>query len=179
MKCFWMRMTFDLFDELLNSEMFCFFHNCMWQSWYSEVNVYFLELGGLLSTHGFTVLVWSSSSYLSTICTGIDTQLWMDFGPSTGLTVLVECLVPSRPNKKSFSISWVNCCSPTGLTVLDNWVFGFGWIRWVSLLLQATSESNSFIQLCLKEIVGGGRGDTYTFSYVISPVSIIIAFEIQ
>ena len=21
---------------------------------------------------------------------------------------------------------------PTGLTVLDNWVFGFGWIRWVS-----------------------------------------------
>ena len=34
----------------------------------------------------------------------------MDFGPSTGLTVLVECLVPSRPNKISFSISWVNGC---------------------------------------------------------------------
>ena len=38
LKCFSMRMTFDLFDELLNSEIFCFFHNCMWQSWYSEVN---------------------------------------------------------------------------------------------------------------------------------------------
>ena len=24
-----MRMTFDLFDELLNTEMFCIFHNCM------------------------------------------------------------------------------------------------------------------------------------------------------
>ena len=35
----------------------------------------------------------------------------------------------------------------------------------MSLLLPATSESNSFIQLSLKEIVGGGRGDTYTFSY--------------
>ena len=50
-----------------------------------------------------------------------------------------------------------------GSSVLDNWVFGFGWIRWVSLLLPATSESNSFIKLSLKEIVGGGRGDTYTF----------------
>ena len=88
----------------------------------------------------------------------------MDLDPSTGLLVLVEFLVPSRPNKTSFSISWVNGCSPTGLTVLDNWVFGFGWIRWVSLLLPATAESNCFIQLSLKEIVGGGRGDTYTFS---------------
>ena len=40
---------------------------------------------------------------------------------------------------------------PTGLSVLDNWVFGFGWIRWVSLLLPATSESNSFAssQMCM------------------------------
>ena len=35
----------------------------------------------------------------------------------------------------------------TGLSVLDNWVFDFGWIRWESLLLPATSESNSSIQL--------------------------------
>ena len=67
----------------------------------------------------------------------------------------------------------------TGLTVLNNWVLGLGWIRWVSLLLPATSESNSFIQLSLKEIVGGGRGDTYTFSYMISPDSITTTFEIQ
>ena len=37
-----MRMIFDLLYKLLNSEMFCFFHNCMWQSWYSEVNVVLL-----------------------------------------------------------------------------------------------------------------------------------------
>ena len=35
---------------------------------------------------------------------------------------------------------------PTGLSVLDNWVLGFGWIRWVSLLLPATSESNSDVR---------------------------------
>ena len=65
-----------------------------------------------------------------------------------------------------------------GLTVLELG-FGFGWIRWVSLLLPATSESTSFIQLSLKEIVGGGRGDAYTFSYMISSDFITIAFEMQ
>ena len=29
LKCFSMKMTFDFLDELLNAEMFCFFHNCM------------------------------------------------------------------------------------------------------------------------------------------------------
>ena len=52
--------------------------------------------------------------YSSSFFIGIDTQLCVDSNP------------------------------PTGLTVLDNWVFGFGWIRWVSLLLPATSESKSF-----------------------------------
>ena len=69
--------------------------------------------------------------------------------------------------------------SHTGLSVLDNWVFGLGWIRWVSLLLPATSESNSSIQVSWKEIVGGGRGDTYTYLYMISTDSITTTFEIQ
>ena len=102
---------------------------------------------------------------LSTSSTDTGTQLWLDGGPSTGLAVLEFLL--SRPNKTSFPISWVNepdCCSLTGLPILDNWVFDFGWIRWESLLLPATSESNSFIQLSLKEIFGGGRGDICTFS---------------
>ena len=52
---------------------------------------------------------------------------------------------------------------PTGLSVLEYWVFGFCSIRCVYLLLPPTFESNSFIQLSLKEIVDGGRSDTYTF----------------
>ena len=74
------------------------------------------------------------------------------------------CDNPGTLKSMSISSSWVNCCSPTGLPVHDNWVFGFGWIRWVSLLLPATSGSNSFLHLSLKEIVGGGRGDTKTFT---------------
>ena len=36
--------------------------------------------------------------------------------------------------------------------------FDFGWICWVSSLPPASFESNSFIQLSVKEIFGGGRG---------------------
>ena len=67
----------------------------------------------------------------------------------------------------------------TGLTELDNWVLGFGWIRWVSLLLPATSESISHIQLSLEEIFGGVRGDTYTFWFKISSDFITVAFDFQ
>ena len=63
-------------------------------------------------------------------------------------------------------------------TESNNWVFGFGWIRWVSFccfqrLLNPILSSN------YKEIVGGSRGGTYTFSYMISPDSITTTFEMQ
>ena len=38
---------------------------------------------------------------------------------------------------------------------------------------------NSFIQSCLKEIFGGIRGDSYTFSNMTFPVSILTTFGIQ
>ena len=44
LKCFSMKMTLDLIHEFSNSEVFCLFHNCMWQSRHSEVNVYFFAL---------------------------------------------------------------------------------------------------------------------------------------
>ena len=55
----------------------------------------------------------------------------------------------------------------------------YGWVCWESSLPPTTSGPNSFIQLSVKEIFGRRRGDAYTFSYVISPVCIIIAFGIQ
>ena len=91
-------------------------------------------------------------------------------------------LVLSQPSEKCVSISWALerdvCSVSTGRAVLWNG-FGFGWVGWELSACRATSEPNSFIQLFLKEIVGGGRGDSYTFSYLISPVSILIAFGIQ
>ena len=77
---------------------------------------------------GLTVLVWSASSfsflssYLSTSSTGIDTQLWMDFGSSTSLTVLVECLVLLRPNKTFFDLLCERLFTHGSLL---SWLLGF------------------------------------------------------
>ena len=129
-------MMFHPLHKLLNSVICCFFHNCMWQSWYSEVNVYLLHLGGLLSTHGsLSVLVWSSSS----IFTGIDTQLWIDFDPSTCLSVLVECLMSSWPNGISFWISWVSPFLIIGFLV---WVGFAGCLFCFERLLNPILSSN-------------------------------------
>ena len=46
------------------------------------------------------------------------------------------------------------------------------WIRvWLGWLVVFCLSSNFFIQSCLQEIFGGIRGDSYTFSCIISPVS--------
>ena len=78
----------------------------------------------------------------------------------------------------SISSSWGDQCPPTGRSFyhdLDQGLVGLaGW-----LLLVEQLRTNSFIQSLLKEIFGGGRGDSYTFSYMISTVSIWIAFGIQ
>ena len=110
---------------------------------------------------GPSVIVWSASTFssvsssLSTSSTDTGTQLWMDGGPSTGLTVL-EFSVPSRPYKTSFPISWVNepdGRSLTGLSVLDSWVFGFGWILGVF-----AASSDSWIRFFHPRIFKGNLG---------------------
>ena len=54
-----------------------------------------------------------------------------------------------------FSISWVgesdSCSLFTSLSVLNNWVFDFGWGCWESSLPPATSEPNFFIQMSLNK----------------------------
>ena len=54
---------------------------------------------------------------------------WSTYGSPRSCWVLDS----SWLNEVPFSISFVDSCPPTGLSVLENWVFGFGWIRWVSL----------------------------------------------
>ena len=60
MQCLSMRMTLDLLHEFSNTEVFCLFHNCIWQSRHSEVNVHFLaqceQTGGCSLSTGLTVL---------------------------------------------------------------------------------------------------------------------------
>ena len=56
---------------------------------------------------------------------------------------------------------------------------GFGWFGWLTSACRATSEPNSFIQSCFKEIFGSCRSDLYTFSLKKSAVSIRTTFGIQ
>ena len=81
-----------------------------------------------------------------------------------------------QSREKRVPISWAlerNVFSPTmGLVV-------FGWFGWLTSAGRATSEPKSFIQSCSNEIFGGCRSDANTFSYMIPPVSIMIAFGLQ
>ena len=74
----------------------------------------------------------------------------MDSCPHTGLTVLVECLTSSRSNKIPFSISFVDSGPYTGLTVLDNWVFGFGFVGSLCCFQQLLNPILSSNYLCMK-----------------------------
>ena len=165
-------MTLDLFHELAYAEILCLFHNCMWISRHSEVNVYFSSscVNEPVLRLRFRLRL---CLYLHVQQTLAHNSGWMvvhsQVSPFLSLCFRSQTSLVSKPGG----------CSFTGPPVLDNWGLDFGWICWESLLPPATSESNSFIQLSLQEIFGGGRGDTYTFWYIISPVSIIIAFGMQ
>ena len=50
------------------------------------------------------------------------------------------------------------------------WILGLVGLVGSLLLVEQLLNPNSFIQSCFKEIFGGGRGDAYTFSCMISPV---------
>ena len=131
---------------------------------------------------GLPVLVRSFST-----CLGVNTQHSEDSCTHTGLPVLVgsvtlSCfswLRVSRSNLERSRVSSHHFVTSPVLPYLIIGFFGFSSIRWMSLLLLATSESKSHVQISWKEIVGGGRGDTYTFWYMISSDFITIAFEIQ
>ena len=83
---------------------------------------------------GFPVPVWSFST-----CLGVKTQRFVDSCPDTGFPVLVEFLTSSRANLVRSRDSFLH--PATGFPILDNWVLVFSSIRWMSLLLLATSES--------------------------------------
>ena len=144
------------------------FHNCMWQSRHPEVDVYLLTYFVCSHPTGRAVLTRSASTFSS-----------VSLSLSERST---DKLVLSQPSKKRVSISWALerdvCSVTTGRPVL--WIgFRFGWAGWLSSACRATSEPYSFIQSILEEIFGSGRGDSKTFSLIISPVSIFIAFGIH
>ena len=153
-------------------------------------------------TTGLPVLSWFVSSSTLKLVRSWEERVWeapcawLVSRQTTGFRVL-SCFT-SFSWKERVSISWernvfLASCKwlasrqTTGFPDLSWSGFGFGWLNWEPLDCRttspsgcrATSEPNSFIQSCFKEIFGGGRGDMYTFPYMTSPVSILTTFGIQ
>ena len=122
--------------------MFCFLYNWVWQSWYSEINVVFLFL---IQRDGSPYL-FDHFEHVWVHATSVDSC------PHTGLSVLVgsvtlSCFSWWRVSRSNLVRSRVSSLHfVPSLPVLDYWVLGFSSIRWMSLLLLATSESNSHVQ---------------------------------
>ena len=134
----------------------------MWQSRHPEVDVYVLAL-----CEQIRLLTWSPSAFSSASLS------WSERLTDTGtqLESRSPCSYIGAFAAKlgTFSISWTlepNCCSAkTSLPFLTIGFLVFVWVCWESLPPPATSEPSSFIQLSVKEIFGGSRGDAYTFLY--------------
>ena len=97
-----MRVTLDHLDELLNAEIFCFLHNCMWQSWHSEVNVYILVLRGPLFTNGRIHFHPTSISSTDTFIQNTFIQFW-HFHP---MTLQPRQFHPTTISSNEFLIQW-------------------------------------------------------------------------
>ena len=140
MKCCSMRTSFDRFLKLLNSEMFCFCHNCIFVFLF------------LIHRHGFPVPVWSFST-----CLGVNTQRFVDSCPDTGFPVLVEFVTSSCFSW--FRVSRSNLVRSRdyflhllkGFSVLDNWYWVL--VRFVGCrccFLQYQNRNRTSNYLCRK-----------------------------
>ena len=177
LKCFSMRVTLRSFWRALElGDVLLSFTTALWQSWYSDVNVEFLHLGGLLST-------WQVSPFLFDLLLQfllrIDTQLWMYFDPPTGLSVLVDCLMSSWSNKISFSIpGWILVHPLVSPFLIIGFLVLVGFVRCpccFQRLLNPIPSSNHLWRTSsvVVEMIH------IHFSYMISPDSITTTFAIQ
>ena len=116
---------FRSFYKLLNSGMFCFFYNCVWQSRYSEVNI------ELLHQYGSPGSCLSARNFLWIL-------IHIRVSP-----FFLSAWFPRDQNKIHFSISLVDSCPPARLPVLSNWGFWY----WLGLLGVFTTSSNIRIQI--------------------------------
>ena len=133
-KCFSMRMTLDLLHELANTEVFCLFHNCMWQSRLSEVNVY---VPRVVWTNRFVVhsqvspCLFHLYSWVSTCFKSFN--MWLD------LLFCINSLIVNAPTFSLFTCTWI---SLQMLTLLSYWENKrVRWYSYTTRRLQQTSVS--------------------------------------
>ena len=162
-------MTLDLLHDIANTEVFCLFHNCMWQSRHSEINGYFLALCQKpmdcpLFT-GLPVLIWSASTFSSaSLSLSTNVQQTVAHNSSQVSPCLRWCFrsqtrhlirFPEQANRMVAHSSQVSPCLHLGFWFLVGFVVS---LHFLQQLLNPILSSN----FSVSEIFGGGRGDAYT-----------------
>ena len=170
LKCLSMMMTLDLLHEFANTEVVCLFHNCMWQSRHSEINVNFLalcgQIDGLFTFNGSPFLHDLRLRFRLRLC--LDPNVQQTLAHNSGWMTMHSQVSPflslcfRSQTRHLFDLlskrtRWLLTLHKS----LRAWqlVFGFWLDCWESSLPPSTSEPNSFTQFSLKEIFGGSRGD--------------------
>ena len=133
-------------------------------------------------SNGLPFLTWSASTFSSA---SLSYLIWTfnRHWHTTGNKSPCSCIGAFAVKLDTFvdflsaRTGWLLCQNQSPCSY--KWIFGF----WLCLFGVFTTSSNFWTQffhpIAFKEIFGGGRGDAYTFSYMISPVPIMIAFGIQ
>ena len=144
-----MRVTLDLLHEFANTEVFCLFHNCMWQSGHPEVDIYFLalceQIDGL-STGLFRLRLCLDLSVLTDTGTQLENRSPLFLHWCFRIQARHVCRFPEHSNR-------MVAFAKTGLPVLTIgfWVFGLG------LLGVFTTSSNFWTQFFHPIIFEGNR----------------------
>ena len=179
-------MTLDLLHEFSNTEVFCLFHNCMWPSRHSEVNVYFLAL--CEQTDGLFTFTGSHRSYL--ICVFVFVCVFvliLTFNRHwhTTLHKSPRAHVGAFAAKQDTFVDFLSGRNgwllPLNRSLRSyNWVFGF----WLGLLGVFTSSSNFLNPILSSKCLYKKSSEEVVVTHILSrkwlsPVPIMIAFGIR
>ena len=107
---------FRFFTKLLNSEMFCFF---------SQLIVTILVLWNQCHAPSHLRVSPFLFDLLQFVFASTRNFVWILIHIRVS-PFLLSAWRPRDQTKYLFSMSFVDSCPPTGLSVLDTWVFGFG-----------------------------------------------------
>ena len=140
-----MRMTLDLLHEFAITKVFCLFHNCMWQSRHSEVDVSVLALceqtgwlftnkspcSNMICVYVFVfvfVVIYTLNRHWHT--TGKQVSVFFHWCFRSQVRNIFDIL-----NTRTELLFWQN-----KLPCSNKWIFGL----WVGLLLEVYTTSSNF-----------------------------------
>ena len=151
------RVVLDLLDQFTNTTVLSLFHNRMWQSGYSEVDVNLVYHWWLVicitANNGSPRSVVFCFVFHIEVC-AVTRETFGAFSGKQRVSPWLSWFISSsREERVSISLeldalcSWLVSRQTTCFTVPSWSGFGFGWLYWELLDCLTTSEPKSFIHL--------------------------------